>query len=95
VRVVQAAPLVYKLVVGTTADAVNQSIYRNPLYNFATYLDAGRSRRQSAEGFPAYNLRGFTAYAEGKRVTLQYVGGPDIDWPRHFRPRSRAECTQL
>jgi hypothetical protein len=67
VRAVQAAPHGYQLVVGTTADAVKQPIYKSPLYNFATYLDAGRSRRQSAEGFPADNLLGFTAYAKASR----------------------------
>ena len=37
-RVVKAPPDGYQFVVGTTADAINQTLYKNPLYNFAADL---------------------------------------------------------
>ncbi len=35
-RVARAAPDGYQFVLGSTADAINQTLYKNPLYNFAT-----------------------------------------------------------
>ena len=37
-RVVKSAPDGYTMVIGTTADAINQSLYKTPLYDFATDL---------------------------------------------------------
>ena len=37
-RVVKAPPDGYAMVIGTTADAINQSLYKTPLYKFATDL---------------------------------------------------------
>src|SRR5437762_3557603 len=37
-RVAKSAPDGYQFVVGTTADAINQTLYKTPLYNFATDL---------------------------------------------------------
>jgi hypothetical protein len=37
-RVVKAPPDGYQFVLGSRADAINQTLYKNPLYNFATDL---------------------------------------------------------
>src|SRR5215471_16790657 len=37
-RVVKAAPDGYQFVLGSRADAINQTLYKNPLYNFAADL---------------------------------------------------------
>jgi tripartite-type tricarboxylate transporter receptor subunit TctC len=78
-RVVKAPPDGYQFVVGTTADAINQSLYKNPLYNFATDLvPAGLVGSQptvllTRKDFPASNLQEFTAYAKAKQATLQFA----------------------
>src|SRR5882672_11746961 len=62
-RVVKAPPDGYQFVVGTTADAINQTLYKTPLYNFATDLvPAGLVGNQPSvlltrKDFPAGNFR--------------------------------------
>jgi tripartite-type tricarboxylate transporter receptor subunit TctC len=76
-RVVKAPPDGYTFVVGTTADAINQTLYKNPQYNFATDLvPSGLMASQptvllTRNGFPADNLQEFAAYAKASQVPLQ------------------------
>src|SRR4051794_30155017 len=76
-RVVKAAPDGYQMVVGTTADAINQTLYKAPLYNFATDLvPAGLMGNQPSvlltrKDFPANDLKEFTAYAKANQSGLQ------------------------
>src|SRR5262249_37730926 len=37
-RVAKAAPAGYQFVLGSRPDAINQTLYKTPLYNFAAYL---------------------------------------------------------
>jgi tripartite-type tricarboxylate transporter receptor subunit TctC len=75
--VVKAAPDGYQMVVGTTADAINQTLYKAPLYNFATDLvPAGLMGNQPSvlltrKDFPANDLKEFTAYAKANQSALQ------------------------
>jgi tripartite-type tricarboxylate transporter receptor subunit TctC len=78
-RVVKAAPDGYQFVVGTTADAINQTLYKTPLYNFATDLvPAGLMGNQPSvlltrKDFPAADFREFAAYAKANQRSLHYA----------------------
>ena len=78
-RVVKAPPDGYTMVVGTTADAINQSLYKAPLYNFATDLvPAGLMGNQptvllARKDFPANNLQEFAAYVKANKASVQYA----------------------
>src|SRR3954451_16251480 len=77
-RVVKPAPDGYTMVVGTTADAINQSLYKTPLYNFATDLvPAGLMGSQptvllTRKDFPASTLHEFAAYLKANLKSAQY-----------------------
>ncbi len=78
-RVVKAPPDGYTMVIGTTADAINQSLYKAPLYNFATDLvPAGLMGSQptvllARKDFPANNLQDFAAYVKANQASVQFA----------------------
>ena len=85
-RVAKAAPDGYQFVLGNVGThAVNQSLYKKPLYNAATDFEpVALATDQSlvltvGKEFPANNLREFIAYAKANQAKMQYgsagVGG--------------------
>src|SRR2546422_10386980 len=76
-RVAKAAPDGYQFVLGSRADAINQTLYKNPLYNFATdlapvVLIADQPTLLVArKDFPADNLPEFIAYAKANQASMQ------------------------
>ena len=77
-RVAKAAPDGYTFVLGSRADAINQTLYKNPLYNFATdlapvVLIADQPTVLVArKDLPVDNLQQFIAYARKSQVIMQY-----------------------
>ena len=76
-RVAKAAPDGYQFVLGSRADAINQTLYKNPLYNFAAdlapvVLIADQPTLLVArKDFPADNLQEFIAYAKANQSRMQ------------------------
>src|SRR5262245_10075159 len=76
-RVAKAPPDGYQFVLGSRADAINQTLYKNPLYNFATDLApvaliADQPTLLVARNdLPVANLRDFIAYARANQATMQ------------------------
>ena len=76
-RVAKAAPDGYQFVLGSRADAINQTLYKNPLYNFATdlapvVLIADQPTLLVARNdLPVGNLAQFIAYARANQATMQ------------------------
>src|SRR5260370_20456673 len=76
-RLAKAAPDGYQFVLGSRADAINQTLYKNPLYNFATdlapvVLIADQPTLLVArKDLPADDLRRFIAYARANQARMQ------------------------
>ena len=76
-RVAKAPPDGYQFVLGSRADAINQTLYKNPLYNFATdlapvVLIADQPTLLVARNdLPVGNLPEFIAYARVNQATMQ------------------------
>src|SRR6476646_1042538 len=77
-RVAKAAPDGYTFVLGSRADAINQTRYKTPLYNLATdlapvVLIADQPTVLVArKDLPVDNLQQFIAYARKSQVIMQY-----------------------
>src|SRR5438477_1085589 len=77
-RVVKAPPDGYQFVLGSRADAINQTLYKNPLYNLVidlapVVLIADQPNVLVArKDLPASNLREFIAYAGKNQAAMQY-----------------------
>jgi len=81
-RVAKAAPDGYQFVLGgASTHAVNQTLYKNPLYNAATdFAPVALIIEQPLllivrKDFPASNLAEFIAYAKANQAKMQYGSG--------------------
>jgi tripartite-type tricarboxylate transporter receptor subunit TctC len=76
-RVAKAAPDGYQLVLGSRADAINQTLYKNPLYNLATDLAPVVLIAEqpmvlvARKDLPAGNLPELIAYARKSQAMMQ------------------------
>jgi tripartite-type tricarboxylate transporter receptor subunit TctC len=76
-RVAKAAPDGYQFVLGSRADAINQTLYKAPLYNFAVDLAPVVLVAEqptilvARKDLPAANLQEFIAYAKANQSTMQ------------------------
>jgi tripartite-type tricarboxylate transporter receptor subunit TctC len=77
-RVVKAPPDGYQFVLGSRADAINQTLYKNPLYNLLSdlapvVLVADQPTVLVArKDLPVGNLQEFIAYAKANQGTMQF-----------------------
>ena len=82
-RVSRAAPDGYQMVIGTvgTPRAVNQTLYKRPLYNSMTdfapvgLVDQGLIVLLARKDFPAKTLPEFIAYAKANQDKMQFGSG--------------------
>src|SRR5947208_5988410 len=76
-RVVKAAPDGYQFVLGSRADAINQTLYKNPLYNLTTDLAPVALIADHAtllvarNDLPVGNLVEFIAYGRANQATIE------------------------
>jgi tripartite-type tricarboxylate transporter receptor subunit TctC len=86
-RVAKAAPDGYQFVLGGTFMVLNQSLYKNPLYNAATdFAPVALIVDQPIvlivrKDLPAGNLPEFIAYAKANEARLQYGSGGVASMP--------------
>jgi tripartite-type tricarboxylate transporter receptor subunit TctC len=77
-RVAKAAPDGYQFVLGSRADAINQALYKNPLYNFVTDLAPVVLIAEqpmvlvARKDLPVANLQEFIAYAQKNHASMQF-----------------------
>ena len=77
-RVAKAAPDGYQFVLGSRADAINQTLYKTPLYNLVSdlapvVLVADQATVLVArKDLPVADLKEFIAYARKNQGTMQY-----------------------
>jgi tripartite-type tricarboxylate transporter receptor subunit TctC len=78
-RVAKAAPDGYQVVLGSSSTfAINQTLYKRPLYNAATdFAPVGLIAEQALllvtrKDLPARNLQEFIAYAKANQAKMQY-----------------------
>jgi tripartite-type tricarboxylate transporter receptor subunit TctC len=77
-RVAKAAPDGYQFVLGSRADAINQTLYKNPLYNLTTDLAPVVLVAEqptvliTRKDYPAGNLQAFIAYARKNQDAMQF-----------------------
>jgi tripartite-type tricarboxylate transporter receptor subunit TctC len=80
-RVARATPDGYQFVLGGTFMALNQTLYKNPLYNLTTaFAPVALIVEQpivliARRDLPANNLAGFIAYAKTNQAKMQYGSG--------------------
>jgi hypothetical protein len=100
-RVAKATPDGYQFVLGNVGThAVNQSLYKKPLYNAATDFEpVALVTDQSlvltvGKDFPANNLREFIAYAKANQAKMQYGSAGRRVHPPSVRPTQRGDRHQ-
>jgi tripartite-type tricarboxylate transporter receptor subunit TctC len=77
-RVAKAAPDGYQFVLGSRADAINQTLYKNPLYNLTTDLAPVVLVAEqptvliTRKDYPAGNLQAFIAHARKNQDAMQF-----------------------
>jgi tripartite-type tricarboxylate transporter receptor subunit TctC len=77
-RVAKAPPDGYQFVLGSRADAINQTLYKNPLYNLTTDLAPVVLLAEqpmvlvTRKDLPVANLQEFIAYVRQHQATMQF-----------------------